>query len=190
MFWPHDEAANLSWAIHGPVAHTRTEALVDELLLLASKTKDDGIAQVYYTATDIQDFVLVGTDDVDPDLDVVSLITEFCRQERVAWHPLSKQVLALRIKPTDWELVMASLQRDGVHLTNTVISGTMCISLLAKRATHVMVMFTDPGRQDTIHLQLGPRTTSDTMQMQEIYVAPWSLLQGFRSQMPKSKRSD
>ncbi len=57
MPWPHDKVANLSWAIQNAAARSRTEALVDAR---ANQTNDDGIAQVYYTAADAQDFVLVG----------------------------------------------------------------------------------------------------------------------------------
>ncbi len=50
MPWLPAEVANLSWAIQGPAAHANAEALIDDLLLLASQTNNDGIAQVYFKA--------------------------------------------------------------------------------------------------------------------------------------------
>ncbi len=95
MSWLLAELANFSWVIQGTAAHANAEASMDDLLLLASQPNDDGMAQVCYVAADTQDYFLVGTDDTDSALDVVNRITEHYRQQRIAWHPLSKQVLAL-----------------------------------------------------------------------------------------------
>ncbi len=43
---PPTEETNLSWAVQGAAAHSNAEALVDDLLLLASQPTADGIAQV------------------------------------------------------------------------------------------------------------------------------------------------